>query len=226
MIKLTAIFLSVLAGSTLVVCILMSSLDSDVRDLGKELGKVTAQVALVAVLGGVIVQEYNRKRDRKSAVNEFRRTILRQLIQAYTGTRKSQRLLRARCRVRDTGNGDEKRAEIPRSTYNKQLKALSDIQLDLEVMIHELNTFSGAFSRRNTIRNYIKRMQEYLARLGVEYEHGLGKTEELLQCVAIADLPRLEDFTRTGKNSEFRKKFVSSFHSALQLIQAERLHVG
>lgn len=102
-------------------------------------------MTLVAVVGGIIVQEYNRRRERKEAINEFRKTVLRNLIQAYAGAKKSRRLLRARCRLRNQ-QGDEAGIEIPMSVYEEQMKSLNDIELQLEMLVHELNTFSDAFS--------------------------------------------------------------------------------
>jgi len=217
-------FLSILACVALIVWLLITSNNPQVRELGKELGKLAGQVTLVAVVGGIIVQEYNRRRARHVAVNEFRKTILRNLIHSYVGTKKSRRLLRARFRVCDGPDNNKTRLELSKLAYDEQMGSISETQLELEILVHELITFSDAFSHKNEIRRFLTKMESYLGTLITEYETSQregGHTE----FIELDKLPRLSDFIHGRKDSFFRKNFTRSFHSALSLIRSERLGI-
>ncbi|HEX5717352.1 MAG TPA: hypothetical protein VF179_14425 [Thermoanaerobaculia bacterium] len=223
--RIVAAFISILSAAALLVWLLLTHGNKQAQELGKELGKLTGQVTLVAVLGGIIVQEYNRRRERSEAVNEFRKTVLRNLIHAYAGAKKSRRLLRARCRLRNQLQGDDIRIEIPRLVYEEQMGSVNEIQLELEMLVHELNTFSDAFSTRNLIRGSVHKMQKYLGTIITEYEKSLRETEDS-ECIPLDKLVQLSDFVDVRKDSYFRRNFTGSFYSALSLIQKERLRVS
>jgi len=223
--KIIVVFLLIVSFATILVWLLITSANKEARDLGKELGKLTGQVTLVAVMGGIIVQEYERRRKQSEAVNEFRKTVLRNLVHAYAGAKKIRRLLRTRCRCRYGQQADEVVIEIPRLVYDEQMGSLSETQLELEMLVHELNTFSGAFDKRNLIRRSVKKMEEYLRTVVTEYEVYLRNMEED-EYVSLDQLARLSDFFHGRKRSFFRRNFTGTFYSALSLIQEERLRIS
>jgi hypothetical protein len=222
MLRLIVVFTSILASAVIIVWLLITSARQDVRELGKELGKLTGQVALVTVIGGVLVQEYNRRREQTAALNEFRKSVLKSLVRSYADAKASRRLLRAKCRVRRASSEMPVVVELPRIAYEERMGSLNDTQLELEILIHDLNTFSGAFVERNEIRKLVGKMENYLNTLISEYEHALREASGE-DCVQLDRLPRLGDFIHGRKDSLFRKNFTSSFHKALSMIQAERL---
>ena len=222
--KIGVVFLSILVCAIALAWLLITSENTQARELGKEIGKVTGQAIFAAIIGGIIVQEYNRLRERSAAINEFRKTILRNFIHSYVGAKKSRRLLRSRCRLCDGTEGSDSQLEISRLAYDEQLGSLSETQLELEILVHELNTFSEAFSKRNEIRRFIVKMESYLGTLITEYESSLRETKDA-EFIKLDRLTRLNDFIHGRKDSFFRKNFTQSFHSALSLIQAERLGV-
>lgn len=112
--KIVLVFLVILIFASLLAWLLLASNNPQTRELGKELGKIIGQAVFAALAGGIIVQEYNRQRERNAAINEFRKTVLRNFIRAYVGTKKSRRLLRARCRFSDGIDEGEKHLEISR----------------------------------------------------------------------------------------------------------------
>jgi hypothetical protein len=222
MLKIIAAFSATLGAAAIIVGILITNPRSEVRELGKELGKVVGQVAFVSAVGGVLVQEYNRRRERAVALSEFRKNLLKTFVRAYADAKSCRRLLRAKCRVRKASIDSPATIELPRLTYEERLGALNDTQLELEIIIHDLNAFSGAFTKRNELRKLVGKMENYLNTLISEYEHALRESGDG-ECIQLDRLPRLSDFVHGRKDSLFRQNFTSCFHNALSMIQSERL---
>lgn len=223
--KIALIFLSILAGITLLVWLLVTSKNPQLQELGKEIAKLTSQVTLVAVVGGIIVQEYNRGRQRTAAINEFRKTVLRNLIHSYVGVKKSRRLLRSRCRISGAPAGCEGQLQLSKLAYDEQMGSISETQLELEILVHELLTFSHAFSHQNEIRKFLRKMESYLGTLITEYESSQREITDV-DFIALDPLTRLSDFIHGRKDGFFRKNFTKSFHSALSHIRADHLGVN
>jgi len=222
MLKLAATFASILIVAVMAVWLLMTNPRQDVRDLGSELGKLTGQVALVTLVGGVLVQEYSRRHQQQEALNEFRKSVLRGLVRSYTDAKSCRRLLRARCRVTKSQSDGTPTVQLSRTVYEERMGSLNDTQLELEILVHDLNTFPAAFAKRNEIRGAVSKMEHYLNTLITEYEHALREVDTD-HPIELALLPRLSDFIHGRKDSLFRRNFTSCFYRALSMIQAERL---
>lgn len=219
---------SLLVSTVVVVVVLVVGIslvlfgeNAEVRSVGMELFKLGGQVVVVAAAGGFLVQEYNRRRAREAAVNEFRRRILNDLIGAYGKAKRVRRALRARFRRA----APESERRILASDYEAQIERLGDAQLELEMIVHQLNTFFDSFSERGAIRNHIVKMQDYLDRITDEYEN-VSAERGATGSFSLDELEVLREFLTTHRNSAFRERFTRRFQAALELIQAERVPLG
>src|SRR4028119_500464 len=178
--------------------------------LGMELFKLAGQVFVVAVAGGFLVQEYNRRRERQAAVNEFRRQVLRDLSDAYGKAKRARRALRAKSRITGTREDGTSDARLSLRDYEQQMSVLSEAQLELEIIVHQLNTFEESFEDRGAIRNQITKMQDYLDRLTDCLEEA-GGTSSDQDDIALRDLTFLPEFLSQRPSSQFRARFTKRF---------------
>jgi len=222
MLRIIVAFSTTLAAAVIIVAILITNSNQDVRNLGTELGKLVGQVTLVSVIGGVLLQEYNRRRERAGALTEFRKGLLKTFVRSYADAKSCRRLLRAKCRARKPADDSPPIVELLRLTYEERMGALNDTQLELEIIIHDLHAFPGAFAKRNELRKLVVKMENYLHALISEYEVALRELDDG-DFIRLDRLPKLDDFIHGRKGSFFRQNFTSCFHKALSMIQAERL---
>jgi hypothetical protein len=167
------LFLLILACAAALASDLIASQDKSKHQLGVELGKLVGQVLLVGVVGGIVLHEYNHRRERQAALNEFRRTPLRNLVDAYARTKKSRRLLRSGCRARGPLRSGQRQLVLRRVVYDEQLGSLNDTQLQLEIIVHELSMYGETFRKRAEIRSHVDKMENYLGTVITEYESAL-----------------------------------------------------
>ncbi|MGQ0650050.1 MAG: hypothetical protein ACT4P7_21075 [Gemmatimonadaceae bacterium] len=218
MIKLVLGFVVAIGAAIATAACLLASDNSTLRDLGKELGKLTGQVVLVTVIGGVILQEYNRRRDQKSERRERRNRMIGILVESYSSAKRSRRLLRAKCRATPPAVGAADGLHLSRVTYEEQMGSLNDVQLSLEMLIHDFMTFPETFKRQDEIKRAVERMENYLGTLITEYENGHRLVDDS-QPVHVAGVHRFADFLHGKKDSFFRKNFTYSFRIALALMR-------
>jgi hypothetical protein len=190
-----------------------------------ELFKLSAQALLVAVAGGFLVQEYTRRRERESATNEFKRQLLTDLVHAYSKAKRARRSLRASLRSADPEASTQPLVgSLPREEYRTQMINLGEAQTELEMLVHQLNTFLEYFEDARPIRNSVQGMQRYLDSLTDEYENASSRAEgEGL--IDLGGLRVLPEFLASTSESEFRKRFTRRFQAALSEIQRERLRL-
>lgn len=218
---LAAVFILGLAATNL-----MGNGDPQLKALGLEIAKISIQLLFVVIIGGVLVQEYSRRRERKASINDFRKSVLRRLFQAYADTKKARRLLRARCSI-DADDNHIRSGEIPYATYEKHIQCINDVQLQLEILIHELEVFKKAFTVEANLREEVAALERYLRKVIREYEDVSMKFSKS-EHIPLARLERLVEFllpSKVNKNSEFRKEFIPHFRSAVELIRTESLKV-
>lgn len=195
----SVIFITILVLS--INWLLSHDLNTPYYIFGVELAKLTAQMVLIAIFGGILIQEYNRKRQNKSARNQFRKTILNELTSCYIKTKKIRRQIRAKCRGKDQAR------TISCSDYHKEMEQLNDIQLRLEAILIEIKSFDNAFSKaepltkgfeeffKPDIISSLKKMKKYLHSLIEEYEEAQIDEIESNQ-VTLFDLKKLDNFNK------------------------------
>jgi hypothetical protein len=205
----------------LVTTYLLGQTDPKLQQLGYKTVELAIQVFLVVIAGGIVVQEYSRGQARRAALNESRKVMLRQLIQAYSRTKKARRLLRAKCvLMAGDGSGRSERA-VDYDAYNEQLGSINETQLDLEIVARELKVIQSGFASSAGLRDYVKAMEKSLNELVDEYESTLGECDPE-QSIPLSRLPKLKAFIAKGKDETF-SPYSTAFHNALDLIQEEKL---
>jgi len=201
---------------------------------GFEVAKLTAQLMLIAFFGGILLQEYNRRRERKEARNEFRKSILKDLHGVYTDTKKARRNLRAKCSKTATGK------TISPSDYREEMQNINDAQLRLEIILLEIETFKVAFSetQTTTIKGVtkelpklwfpVKKMEKCLDSLITEYENALSTNTDT-QPLDCAKLKAMNQFTvktaQMNKNNRFKADFAEMFKDSLEILKTENLKI-
>lgn len=222
--KLLLSFIATVTILGIIIILFLTSGHQKAKDFGFELAKLSTQLILIVVFGGILIQEYNRKRERKQALNDFRKMILRELIRAYADAKKARRLLRAKC-VSKANDKNEDVGEIPYVVYEEQIHNINDVQLRLEILVDEIDTFKEAFTNEVKLKEQLDTMEKYLRRLISEYEK-ISSTNGHLECIPLARLNRLSHFIRRGtgtEKSQFGKEFTPVFLKSLELIRAESL---
>ena len=216
----SALFVAGLASG--VAMMWLGAKETNVDKLGLETAKFSVQLLLIAGGAGILVKEYERARSRRAAEDEFRRQLLRNVIRAYSDTKKLRRVLRARCtRLADAAGGEG----VLAATYDEYMERLNTTQIELEVLIRELKVFRGAIEAHPALVRSLTGMEKYLGRLVDEYERerrGVGESV----CRALTDLPRLAAFVARRPAGDFRPDFAAHFHAALSVLERERVRIG
>jgi hypothetical protein len=206
----------------------MHNADPKRQQLALEMAKLSTQALLVVFGAGVLVQEFNRRRERKAAQNAFRKAIYTRLVRAYTNTKKSRRILRARCcQLKTYATSNVEQRGVRRSAYKAQLVSVNDTQLELEILLHEVRTFSSHFKDHEPLEKGIADMEKYLSAIISEYEKA-SDIDAVDGCLPLSELPELEDFLKPASEqtgpTEFRKHFGEPFRAATTVLQLERLN--
>jgi hypothetical protein len=184
-----------------------------------EIVKVLTQFTLVGVLGvliSLLVQNYNRQRDKEVLVNDLRKTVLTDLITAYSDTKRARRIL--------MGNrlaGDRLTYKI----YDEQMRNVIATQLAFELIAHQLKTHKAYFGKQaESIIDNVTRMEKYLGEIIDEYKDVLKAEVKIPTTLTIASLSTLG--SSMGKEKEannFGKEFVQPYRSAVAEIRKQVL---
>ena len=194
--------------------------DAALKQLGYDTIKLSIQLFLIVLFGGIFIQEYNRARARKDAINEFRRTFLKDLSRAYSDAKGVRRILRARCERTAT---DEDRIPLP--IYDEHIATINATQLELEIMVRELKIIKGVFNNTDKLIRHITDMEKYLGQVIEEYETHVKRYRGEAS-IPLSALHRLQGFIKkTDEDTSEFWKFAISYHEALTIIQEERVKI-
>jgi DNA repair exonuclease SbcCD ATPase subunit len=180
-----------------------------------EIAKIFLQLLVIGVLGALakwIFDEYNRSRDRAATINEFRKEILKRLVDVTNQVRSVPVLIEAHQSAR---------------TYGEQMRLLINSRQELSLIRHEIQTTSETFSELLKIRKSLESMQGYLDGLITEFRTKYlelskmqrSKPEEVWP--AIQDLTELGDLRKGDKISRYHSEYILSYYTALDLIRRE-----
>ncbi len=223
--SIVILLVDVLAIYLMIKCGTASGND-DLKKLGYETIKLSIQLFLVVLVGGIVVQKYNRSRARKDAVNEFRRATLRDLSRAYSDVKGVRRIIRAKCEPLPGAQTNTANDCVPIKVYDEHIATLNKTQLDLEILGREFKIIKEVFKETNKLRSYIENMEKYLGEIISEYETQV-KNHRGAVSIPLAALPRLGKFITKIKDRESNfREFSDSYRDALVIIQDERLKVA
>lgn len=218
----------VVVGGSIAAALVWKNPSPDVlaHRIGFEIIRLLIQLLVIAVAGGWLLQEYNRRRDRNSAENEFRKSFLTRLVQPYANVKRSRLQLRAKARGEPPTQSTQDERSIAFDAYEKEMTVIGDAQLELEMLIRDADLFPTAFSddRGTHIRAAIQGMENYLKGLLAEYRDSAHRARQLDGSLFFVAVPALSLFARsTAQGSNFRSAFSQEFYAAIQKIQEERL---
>lgn len=203
-----------------------SSNNEELRKLGYETIKLSIQLFLVVLVGGILIQKYNRSRARKDAVNEFRRATLRDLSRAYSEVKGVRRIIRAKCEPIPETETEPASNCVPIKVYDEHIVTINKTQLELEILGRELRIIKEVFNETNKLRSYIENMEKYLGEIISEYEAQV-KNHIGAVSIPLSELPRLRKFiAKIEDNDSNFAEFSDGYRYALRLIQEERLKVA
>lgn len=200
------------------------SKNDDLTKLGYETIKISIQLLLVVLFGGVFIQEYNRSRARKNAVNEFRRATLRDLSRAYSDIKGVRRILRAKCQPTSEAKLGTVDDCVTLAAYDEHITTINSTQLELEILVRELKIIREVFRETDKLIGYIEGMEEYIKEVISEYE---TKSKEHRRSVSVplSKLPRLSALIEKNKERSDFRIFADNYDKALTIIQKERIKV-
>lgn len=187
--------------------------------LGFEIVKLLVQFLLVGILGvliSLLVQNYNRHRDREVTINDLRKAVLARLIRAYSDTKQARRIIMAH-RLNDG-------TRLTYEVYDEQMKSISQTQLALEILNHEIQTLRVYFGDRSgRIIENIGKMEKFLGDIIDEYKDSLQSVDSDPEHIPLASLPTLGSSMGKTNENNFRTRFVEPYREAVATIRNQIL---
>jgi len=216
--KLTILLCAIGVFTLLVIAALIYFKVADDPKLGFEIVKLLVQFFLVGILGVVIsllVQKYNRQRDKELLINDLRKTVLNSLIRAYSDTKKARRIFMANRLEED---------KVFYKIYDEQLKFLIEIQLSLEILVHQIKISQVYFGQNaeNNVIQKITTMEKYLAKIIDEYKDSLKNSTAIPEYISLNDYPTISLWVgKENEENNFLKDFVTFYREAVEEIRRQ-----
>jgi hypothetical protein len=169
----------------------------------------------IGILGAVVkflLDQHSLARNRADALNEFRKEILRRLVDA-----KNQ--------VRDVPSLIE--VDPSAKAYGEQMRALIGSRHDLSLIRHEIETSKQAFSNLEDLKGRLLQMEKHLGDLINEFKthyRDLSKEQTETPDVVspeIQSLPKQAGLRREDKASGYIAGYISEYKVALKLIRED-----
>lgn len=205
----------------LIACVLIFAFfpENKKEELKFEFVKYLIQLSLIVIFGGILIQEYNRRRDKIKAMNDFRKTLLVSMSRAYFNTKRARRILRANI----IPDQITKSRGISYSVYVEQIKVVNEAQLEFEFYMDQLETYPHVFSSENTVAliRMASGMEVCLNNLVKEYEK-LKVPFDSSKVISASRLPELSAFV---EKEPYNASFSNLFHASAELIQKELLQI-
>lgn len=184
-----------------------------------EIAKALTQFLLVGVLGvliSLLVQNYNRQRDKDVLINDLRKIVLTDLITAYSDTKRARRIIMGNRLYGDV---------IPYKIYDEQIRNIIATQLALELLNHQITTFRNYFGEDvNLIVANITKMEKYLGEIINEYKDALKGQSQTPETLTLASLPKLSSsMGKENEASNFLEKFADLYKITVEKIRQQVL---
>ena len=193
------------------------------HQLGFELGKLLIQFVLTVILGGIVIQMYNRRTALRSSEDEQRRSFLKRLTEAMVATGRCRNSLCAnaggRC-PQDAVSADGR--TLAWNVYDQQMQVVSDALLGTKLLYDELRSDRKLFGAvKSLLLPELEVIIDYLDRLKDEYRDDAIDSVNDARELRVGQLPRLSLFARSSANgSNFYLSCDARFESAINIIKA------
>lgn len=209
------------------ICLMINYGNPKVVEIGYDTIKLSIQLLLVVLFGGIFIQEYNRARAKKTARNEFRRDFMKILSRVYSDVKGVRRIIRAKCQQSIENNKEvDPRDFLPLAIYDENIASINSSKVELEILLRELKIVSEVFEETDKLKSGIERMEKYLKNVIEEYEKNTKK-HRIAGSIPLEELPRLNAMIDQAKSEtgDF-KSFAESFYDTLTIIQKERIKIA
>ena len=181
-----------------------------------EFVKLLIQLLLIGVLGSVLIQEFNRSRQKIMKKNEFRKALFDNMTRAYFKAKKVRRILKAGY-IKE----EPDKFGISYATIENQMKDLIDAQLELEFINRQVKVFSHVFKNRNvwvSLCNETKHLESYLNDIIERYE-------KLNPSIGTINISATKEFNEFIDKDKFKKNFSEHLSNCLEELQQEILDI-
>jgi hypothetical protein len=196
-------------------------------DILKSVASGLIQLAVLSV-AGVAVKAYfdehqarrkeardavEKKRERRSAINETRKVLLRRVIVANRVVRRARVLIPAHASAR---------------TYGQQMRALLDAAFEISDVWHEIETVPGLFSPVEPIKERLVAMERYLETLREEWLQEyqpivalekVGNREAVRS--ALLELAACGDLVKKPDAGPLASHYLPNYYEARDLMRRE-----
>ncbi|MBN1936856.1 MAG: hypothetical protein JW934_19500 [Anaerolineae bacterium] len=156
--------------------------------------------------------EKERQQEQAAAINEFRKDMLRRLINANARVRRAPILIEA--------------ARSP-AVYDQQIHALIDVWIELSIIRHEIQTAGFVFVHWNEIREYLVTMERYLNNFIYEYRSEYAaiadqaRTDPGQAWEHIQNLGQYQDFVNGSSTTMYFQQYVRSYFTVRDMMRQE-----
>lgn len=187
--------------------------------IDEEVFKLSYQFLLIVVIGGALSLLYQQF-SAEQALDERRTALLRQmhseLLTAYNVAKRARRALRAH-----VGSVITQDSRIIAEKYDEQMDRIMDAQLTFEVYGKRAGDRLW-FESGNVLANQLRSIEEYLSKIGKEYEKQRNSFTGTPPSKLLSELPMLAEFIGPYKDADnFKKEFQRALGGALdELVEA------
>ena len=172
------------------------------QDIFKEFSKNSLQGLFFGLTGAILIQEYNRRRQRMEEIIEFRKDTYDAIVAIYLRTKKVRWTLRSHMRNK----------AINESEYKSAIYELSEVKATIEVLIHEINANIKSFGSHATgIRTALEKMEDYLR--GIIQEYNKANDDKKIRAFVTPADPDVH-----GSESDFGRNYRKHFKQGIWLM--------
>ena len=196
------------------------------QQLGFELGKLLIQFILTVILGGIVIQMYNRRTALRSSEDGQRRSFLKRLTDAMVATGRCRNSLCAN----SGGQGPQTESStdprtLPWNTYDQQMQVVSETLLSVKLLHDELRSNKNLFSTvHSLLMPELEVIVDYLDKLKDEYRDDAIDSVNEQRELRVGMLPQLSMFARSSAcGSDFYLGCDARFESAINIIKTHYL---
>jgi hypothetical protein len=217
-------YLFFVLATIIVAIILIAALfptgSDDQHNLKIELIKDLAQMCLLVIIGGILVNEYNNERDQAKKQDELKQALYIDMKRTYFKIKKVRRTMEAAVRGKDSPVNKI----ILYSTYEEMMQDLNDLQLEYEFYADQFDFFikAGTFRYKETgikLTQNIGLIEQYLNNLVEEYQ----QTDPTIERLNFSELSKLNDFI--FNTSIFKTEFSNIHKDSIKLLEGDILKV-
>ena len=212
-IVLTLLIVSIPSMSAIAIFwIVLKTPGVDIEIVKALLGILAA--AVIAQVVALVVSQYTEEKKVQAERDLIRAGVLERLNKDFIELKALRRHTRG---VSAGAIGKVAVDRIEVGVYQELMERVSNIQLSLEIIAKDVETWAHIFAEAERTYESISRMEEYLNSIVNEWEgvHAF----DLTQTVDAAALPRLGDLVGEYRTSQFRGLFVHNYYAAVERVR-------